>query len=185
MKKGFTLIELLVVISIIGLLASVALVALNSARAKARWARMMADFKQTGVAAELLLQNEGFYPCDVPPNADPGTGGATAEENIYCVRKGLVQTGLISQFPRPPCTGWEYDWENWSSLVALPTGSSQSHVVRISLRSNPGVWPNEYYFCLKDTHGSTDYQCGGRTGDHGYTLGGVMVNGMSSGSLSC
>lgn len=70
---GFTLIELLVVISIIGVLAAVVLVSLNSARAKGRDARRMADMHQIANALSLYYSNNNAYP-PVNPAAQ-GVGG--------------------------------------------------------------------------------------------------------------
>lgn len=61
-QKGFTLIELLVVIAIIGLLASVVLLSLNSARAKSRDAKRLADVRQIASAMELYFNDSGAYP---------------------------------------------------------------------------------------------------------------------------
>ena len=63
-QKGFTLIELLVVIAIIGMLSSVVLVSLNSAREKARNARRIADARQAVGALELYFdaQSTPQYP---------------------------------------------------------------------------------------------------------------------------
>lgn len=61
-KKGFTLIELLVVIAIIGLLSTLAVVALNSARQRARDARRVADVKQIQTALELYYNDQDEYP---------------------------------------------------------------------------------------------------------------------------
>lgn len=61
-KKGFTLIELLVVIAIIGILASIVLASLNSARMKSRDARRVADIKQVQLALELYYDAHAGYP---------------------------------------------------------------------------------------------------------------------------
>lgn len=60
--SGFTLIELLVVISIIGVLASVVLASLNSARIKARDVRRIADLNQIQLALNLYYDANNAYP---------------------------------------------------------------------------------------------------------------------------
>ena len=56
------MIELLVVISIIGVLASVVLTSVNSARIKARDARRIADLNQIKTALEFYYDDNGYYP---------------------------------------------------------------------------------------------------------------------------
>lgn len=61
-KRGFTLIELLVVIAIIGILSSVVLASLNSARQKSRDARRVGDIKQLQLSLEMYYDSSNYYP---------------------------------------------------------------------------------------------------------------------------
>jgi len=83
--KGFTLIELLVVIAIIGILSSVVLASLNSARKKGRDARRVSDLKQLQLALEL------YY------DANPSIGYPAA-----LTAANLVTPGFISVIPTDP-----------------------------------------------------------------------------------
>lgn len=60
--SGFTLIELLVVISIIGLLSSVVLASLSTARIRARDAKRMSDIHQIQLALTLYYDTNNSYP---------------------------------------------------------------------------------------------------------------------------
>ncbi len=61
-NKGFTLIELLVVVAIIGILASVVLTSVNSARGKARDSKRKSELKQLSTALEIYYNVNQAYP---------------------------------------------------------------------------------------------------------------------------
>ena len=96
-KRGFTLIELLVVIAIIGVLASIVLASLNTARTKSRDARRIADAKQIQLALELYFDAfSGQYPAAI-------YAGALAPTYIPVVP--LDPTGGTQQYAYFMCTG--------------------------------------------------------------------------------
>ena len=63
-QKGFTLVELLVVIAIIGILATLVLLQLGTARAKARDTQRITAVNQMKSALEQYYDDNGSYPAD-------------------------------------------------------------------------------------------------------------------------
>jgi prepilin-type N-terminal cleavage/methylation domain-containing protein len=108
-KKGFTLIELLVVVAIIGLLATLSIVALNNARARARDARRVADIKQIQTALELYYNDFGTYP----------TGNIIS---LGTIASGTVYMAKVPAAPTPAdgsCTATSYTYTGAATTYAL------------------------------------------------------------------
>lgn len=76
-KQGFTLIELLVVIAIIGILSTLAIVALGGARQKARDSKRVADLNQIGKALEMYYSDTNSYPTIITPGQPIAFNGTT------------------------------------------------------------------------------------------------------------
>lgn len=88
------------VIAIIGILSSVVLASLNSARKKGRDARRIADLKQLQLALELYYDGNQTYPA-VAAGGVTGAGFATG-------LAGLVTGQFISQIPQDPTNAGTY-----------------------------------------------------------------------------
>lgn len=135
--KGFTLIELLVVIAIIGVLASIVLASLNSARRKSRDARRIADIKQIQLALELYFDaNGGTYPNAIyvacAAQGTPGPGNPLCPTYIPTVPCDPLSTGT-----NPTCS-IKYQYAGLSP-TSVATCSSYHLGATLEESTNPAL----------------------------------------------
>ena len=131
-KQGFTLIELLIVIAIIGILSTLAVVALQSARQSARDAKRISDIKQMQIALELYYNARGQYPdnvtssiehngvvymAKVPTAPNPADGDCVAS-NTY----EYIQQDSGASYTIDFCLGGKIGELNPGSKQAVPGG---------------------------------------------------------------
>lgn len=99
-NKGFTLIELLVVVAIIGILSSIVLASLNTARNKGQDASAKGSLSSARAAAELYFDEYGDYGLDgdaatFDPDGAQGTIDLASATNI-CEYSSIVNLGVAA-----------------------------------------------------------------------------------------
>lgn len=151
LRLAFTMIELLVVISIIGLLASIILASINTARAKARDARRIEDIRQIQNALELYYYDFKQYPtvagdptC-VTPNWDCSYLGSP-------FLSALVPT-YMSQIPMDPINATmgtvTYTYQYWRGSGASGTclaGRNRYILAVRALETSSGIRSPEFCY---------------------------------------
>mgnify|MGYP001615938919 CR=1 FL=1 len=97
MKKGFTLLELLLVVAIIGILSSVILTALATARNRANDAKVKAHLSQAKAAAEIYSEiNNGYGSA----NVSVVTGGTSCTGVMFTdTVSGMAVYGNSTNYP--------------------------------------------------------------------------------------
>ncbi len=171
MKKhhGFTLIELLVVIAVIGILASVVLASLNSARVKARDARRASDIDQIYKALFMYYDTYGCLPLNYGTSCGPAAG--TYYENDagswdYSSQGGfmgfLVTAGFMPSVPVDPknnMTGdggpagtYSYKYHCYPNPTWGSTGLHLGYIKEstgayVAKQSGGATWANQDFTC--------------------------------------
>jgi prepilin-type N-terminal cleavage/methylation domain-containing protein len=136
-ERGFTLIELLVVIAIIGILSSVVLAALNTARAKSRDSVREQALTELRTALELYAtDHNGQYPISGYSSQCSGLGNKAANSVI----PGLVPN-YIPSMPADPAMNISANTD--CIIYVSPTGTDYKVIDWNMVDSpNPGVVPS-------------------------------------------
>ena len=139
-QKGFTLIELLVVIAIIGILSSVVLASLNTARGKGANAAVKANISNLRAAAEIYYDSTG--------NGSYGSVGLSSPTDCITTTQPMFNDPSIEKFT----VAAQKAGGGTTRCIAQPTGGpATSYVVSVQLKQLEGT---NNYWCV-DSSGNS------------------------------
>ncbi len=121
LEQGFTLVELLVVIAIISILATVLLLQLGTARAKARDAKRVADINQVRSALELYFDDNATYP------QSTDMSGLAPKYLVKVPLDPLTVGCAVTAYTGAGCYGYAYNgttkYQIWATLEQANKGA--------------------------------------------------------------
>ena len=133
-SRAFTLIELLVVIAIIGLLSSIVLASLNTARTKGEDAARISDIKSIETAMELYYNTNNHYPQSCAGSPDVGI-------SMAALGSCLTADGDLPSMPSQLSTdGDQYSWDGTYGYGIYVYTAANNGYCRTGVNVNPGWW---------------------------------------------
>ncbi len=144
-QKGFTLIELLVVIAIIGILSSVVLASLNSARAKGANAAIKANLANMRAEAELYYSDNNSY--------GGGSSGGCSNPGTMFLDDATMQKAILAANTASGIPNGAACWRD------MATGGGEEWAVSAPLKVAEGT---NTHWCV-DSGGTSKGQAGPAT----------------------
>jgi len=154
-KRGFTLIELLTVISVISFIATAGIAALNTARAKARDATILADVDSLAKALDFYYDEYGIYPA----SGEATLGYAEVKGNAT---NDTLRNALLPYMPNLPNPGTmvdtlkggedEFSRIRYTAVDGLYKDdfSAGEYAILFMLKTNTALGPSDRYIRLSD-----------------------------------
>ena len=145
LQKGFTLIELLVVIAIIGILATVVIGSVSSARAKGANAAVKSNLSNSRAVAEIFYDSNNTYAgvCTAPASGGTQTANSSALAAIKITSTSPSVTSQNSGTATP------------TASTAVCVESADGYVVAAPLKSPTGAM-----YCVDSNGAKKEYASG-------------------------